>query len=189
MLPRLAIDPDSSAFNCSRCAISRATGRVTGWSMDRPMRRSVSRMRSSGNTRRKGDCSSATARATFNARSNTGSPVVLVKSAMTIVSCSVSGRAVIAGLNDHTSGTTASSAAAAIASSTTRARGRVPDGVPGSSAIICTADSGRCAGSGASACMIRRSSFGFTSDTRVDGRAGCDVRDTSANARCPTTSS
>ncbi len=34
-------------------------------------------MRSSGNTFRNGDCSSATASATFNAPSNTGSPVVL----------------------------------------------------------------------------------------------------------------
>ena len=36
-----------------------------------------------------GDCSSATASATFNAPSNTGSPVVFMKSASRMVSCSV----------------------------------------------------------------------------------------------------
>ena len=60
---------------------------------ERCIRRSVSRARSSGNTLRNGDCSSATASATFSAPSNTGSPVVFSKSARTIVSCSVSVRA------------------------------------------------------------------------------------------------
>ena len=57
---------------------------------ERCISRSVSRARSSGNTLRNGDCSSATASATLSAPSNTGSPVVFSKSARTIVSCSVS---------------------------------------------------------------------------------------------------
>jgi hypothetical protein len=40
----------------------------------------------SGNTFRNGDCSGATARATFNVLSNTGSPVAVRKSATMIVS-------------------------------------------------------------------------------------------------------
>ena len=44
-----------------------------------------------------GDCSSATASATFSAPSNTGSPVVFMKSASTIVSCSVNVRAPLRG--------------------------------------------------------------------------------------------
>ncbi len=76
-----------------RAAQSRARSmRVTRSSGARCIRRSVSRTRSSGNTCRNGDCSSATASATLSAPSKTGSPVVFMKSARTMVSWSVSVR-------------------------------------------------------------------------------------------------
>src|SRR4029077_1263229 len=55
-----------------------------------PMRRSASWIFESGTMFRYGDCSSCTASACFSVPSNTGSPVVLTKSASRIESFSVS---------------------------------------------------------------------------------------------------
>ena len=83
----------TAATSAVRVARSRArSAAVMGPSGGRPMRRNVSRTRSSGKTFKNGDCSSAMARATFNPPSKTGSPVVLVKSARTMVSCAVRAR-------------------------------------------------------------------------------------------------
>jgi hypothetical protein len=91
--PRLAIEPASSAFSRSRWAISRPTVRVIRSSAGRCISRSVWRACSSGNILRNGDCSSATASATFSAPSNTVSPVAFSKSVSSTTSCSVRVRA------------------------------------------------------------------------------------------------
>jgi len=59
-------------------------------SRDRPMKSNVWVTFRSESTLRKGDCSNCTRKACLRASSNTGSPVVLVKSASTSVSRSVS---------------------------------------------------------------------------------------------------
>ena len=174
-MPRLAIEPASSAFSCSRRAISRAIDRVTRSSGERCIRRSVSRARSSGNTFRNGDCSSATASATLSAPSNTGSPVVFSKSARTMVSRSVNVRG--AGRDEERRGRRpgrrrrppsaapathhgVSAGSRGAAATQRRCRGRVR--CSGRLAAISSADAGRSRGSGESACMTTRSSCGLT---------------------------
>ena len=67
-------------------AISGASRASGGW----PIMRNTCWMRSSEMRLRKGDCSSCTAKPCLSVPSKTGSPVVFVKSASTIVSLSVS---------------------------------------------------------------------------------------------------
>src|SRR5713226_178565 len=88
--PRLATDPERVALLPARKQSSRARSEVRRSLGERPMKPSVSCTREEGITRRKGDCSRSTASACFNVPSNTGSPVVLAKSARTTVSFSVS---------------------------------------------------------------------------------------------------
>ena len=89
-LPSLEIDPAISALLPSRWQISLARSDVTRVSGGRFMYFSVSRTFGSGTIFRKGDWSRSTARASLSVPSKTLSPVVLVKSANTILSCSVS---------------------------------------------------------------------------------------------------
>ena len=89
--PKLEIDPSSIALLPVRTQSSLATSwviRSLGW---RPMRCRVSPTLRSERMLRKGDCPSCTANACFRAPSKTASPVVLSKSANTIMSFSVSG--------------------------------------------------------------------------------------------------
>src|SRR5580658_293624 len=89
-LPSVAIEPISMALRCSRLQISRATLPVTRSSAPRPMNCSALRIVGSGTMFKYGDCSSCTASACFSVPSNTGSPVVLTKSASRMESFSVS---------------------------------------------------------------------------------------------------
>ena len=118
-----------------------------------------------------GDCSSATARATFSAPSNTGSPVVFMKSASTIVSCSVNrARPPPPARNDDTTATIATSEAMEAATIQNRPAEAVPVArFTASSAAMPAADDGRSAGSGDSARITTRSSRGSTPSTMVDG--------------------
>src|SRR5262245_52572567 len=117
-----------------------------------------------------GDCSSATARATFNAPSNTGSPVVFMKSAITIVSCSVNVPPPLRDRNGDTTATIATSEATAAAIIQNRpAEAAVAAGFTASAAPMSAADEGRSAGLGDSARITTRSSFGSTPSTMVDG--------------------
>jgi hypothetical protein len=118
-----------------------------------------------------GDCSSATARATFSAPSNTGSPVVFMKSASTIVSCSVNlPLPPLRGRNGDTTATIATSEAMAAAIIQKRPAEAAPAaGCTASSAAMSAADDGRSTGSGDSACITTRSSRGSTPSTMVDG--------------------
>ena len=85
----LAIDPTSKALLPVRKQTSRPTSRVTRSPEVLPISFSVSLSFRSDRTFKKGDCSNSTARASFSVLSNTGSPVVLAKSAITITSLSV----------------------------------------------------------------------------------------------------
>ena len=89
-LPRLSIEPSRTAALAVRSQISRASSGVSRASAGRPIRPSAFWIRSSETRLRKGDCSSCIANPWRSVPSNTGSPVVLVKSARTIVSLSVS---------------------------------------------------------------------------------------------------
>ena len=90
-LPRLEIEPASMALLPTRWHSSRATSPVTACSGERPIRRSVAVTFRSERMFRNGDCPRSTASACFSVSSNTGSPVLLAKSASTMLSFSVSG--------------------------------------------------------------------------------------------------
>ena len=92
--PSSAIVPLRTAWACSRLHTSRATSAVSRASAGRPVRRNVSRTRTSGTTFRYGDCRMATASAACRVSSNAGSPVRLATSASTTWSRSVSAGAV-----------------------------------------------------------------------------------------------
>ena len=89
-LPRLASEPSRTAALAVRSQISRAISGVSRVSAGLPISLSTCWMRSSEMRLRNGDCSSCTARPCLSVPSNTASPVVLLKSARTIVSLSVS---------------------------------------------------------------------------------------------------
>ena len=89
-VPRLSIEPSRTAALAVRSQISRASSGVSRASAGRLIRPSVFWIRSSETRLRKGDCSSCIANPWRSVPSNTGSPVVFVKSARTIVSLSVS---------------------------------------------------------------------------------------------------
>src|ERR1700724_497474 len=75
------MEPARIALLPVRRQSSRAISGVTCSLDDRPIRRKVSLTLRSDKTLRKGDCPRFTARACLSASSNTGSPVVFVKSA------------------------------------------------------------------------------------------------------------
>src|ERR1700745_239104 len=89
-LPKLEIEPASIALLPVRWHNSRVRSWVSLSLAGLPINRRVSWTFCAGRTLRKGDCDSCTDRACFKASSKTASPVVLVKSARTIVSFSVS---------------------------------------------------------------------------------------------------
>ncbi len=83
------MDPESIALLPTRRHKSRARSVVRRSSGERPMKVSVVWIRAGGTTRKNGDWSRSTESACFRVPSNTGSPVVLAKSASTTVSFSV----------------------------------------------------------------------------------------------------
>jgi hypothetical protein len=84
------MDPSSTAALAVRTQTLRPRSAVRRASAGCSIKVSVFRMRPSEIRLRNGDCPSCTARPWRRVSSNTGSPVVLVKSASTIVSSSVS---------------------------------------------------------------------------------------------------
>src|ERR1700722_3456234 len=89
-VPRLEIEPSMVAALAVRWQTSRARRLVKRASLACAMRERVWAIFSSERRFRKGDCSSWEARPWRSAPSKTGSPVVLLKSARTMVSLSVS---------------------------------------------------------------------------------------------------
>src|SRR5438874_10494955 len=87
------MEPASMALLLLRTQISLATSGESPSPGARPISFRVSRTIWSGRRLRKGDWESCAERPCFRVSSNTGSPVVLVKSARTMESFSVSGRA------------------------------------------------------------------------------------------------
>src|ERR1039457_605850 len=82
------MEPSRTAALEARSQTSRAISGVRRVSAGRSIRCSVCWIRSSGTTLRKGDCSSCTSNPWRSVPSNTGSPVLLMKSASTSVSLS-----------------------------------------------------------------------------------------------------
>ena len=89
-LPRLEIEPSMVAALAVRWQTSWANSRVSLASLGCAIRASVCATRSSESKFRNGDCSSCADSPCRSVPSKTGSPVVLVKSARTMVSLSVS---------------------------------------------------------------------------------------------------
>ncbi len=89
-LPRLAIDPSSTAVLPVRWHTSNATDGVRARSAGCPISPSTCWMRSSLTRLRNGDCSSCTVKPCRSVSLKTGSFVLLAKSARTILSRSVS---------------------------------------------------------------------------------------------------